>query len=187
MRQDFFLELLLVPGWLTAVNSCLEVAIEVFIRIHFRRVGRQIEHFYFILMFLKPGLEDLGVMNAQIVQNQINLSPGGLDQTLTEVHQDVRIHGPLEDLEAHLSPVGDCRDHVRRAPLGIEANNWCLALGGIAPLMLAVATHARLVTPVNPCLFFLRLGLDRGIVFIQPALHRLGVLLIGSFRGLLGG
>lgn len=52
------------------MNSGLEIAVQIFIRIEFRRVGGQIEHLNFVLVLSQPGFDEFGVMNAESVQDQ---------------------------------------------------------------------------------------------------------------------
>ena len=57
-------------GQLSRVNGNFQSVIQIFIRVVFRRVGRQEEHLYLLLILLQPGRSKLAVVHLQIVQNQ---------------------------------------------------------------------------------------------------------------------
>ena len=56
----------------------------------------QKEKLNFIFMFLNPGLNNFAMMNTQIIQYQIDLSPGILNQTLKKLDKQLRVHSFLE-------------------------------------------------------------------------------------------
>ena len=137
-------------------------------------------------MFRQPCFEDLCMVNPQVIQDQVNLPLCALDQPLAEIHQQIGIHAALEDAEAHLALIIDCRDHVDGNPFRIEPYDRRLALGRVAPFMLTVVAYPGLIAPVDLCLLGLGLCLDLGVTLIQPLLNRLGILLISPPDGLLG-
>jgi len=182
--EHLFLELLFVPRRPATVNTGFEITVEIRVWVEFRGIRWQVEHFDLIVMFRQPGLEYPCMVNPQVVQDQVDLPLCALDQPLAEIHQQIRIHAALEDVEAHLALIVDCRDHVDGNPFGIEPYDRRLALGRVAPFMLAVVAYPGLIAPVDLCL--LGLGLDLGVTLIQPLLDRLGIPLISPPDGLLG-
>ena len=149
MRDGLGFQLSFASSRCAAMNAGLEIAVHVFIRVQFGRVGWQVEHVDPVLVLGQPGLDYLGVMNTQIVENQEYLAPGVLDQTLHEVDQDAGIHRAIEDTEADIALIGDGRDQVDGLPFCVQADDGCLSLGRIAPTMLAVTAMTGLAAPVD--------------------------------------
>ena len=126
------------------------------------------------------------MVNTQIVQNEKNFPFRRLDQTATEVDQDVHFHAAFEYLESHLALFGDSGNHIGRGYTGVNPNHVSLALGGVSSFMLAITTQTRLVTPVNFGSLPLGSILDSPISLIQPFLHLLRIPTTSPLGRLLG-
>ena len=96
---------------------------QVLIWVQLRRIGRQVEHFNLVLMILEPGLDHLGMVHLEIVQDQEDFPLGITDQALHEVDQDRHIHGAVEKPEPHLPLVGDSGDEIDRRSSRIETED----------------------------------------------------------------
>ncbi len=182
-------ELTLAPVRRLRGDSRLQVGIEHLIRVELGAVAGQIEHLHVFLVLLQPCLHHSGVMHLQVVQHQEHLAAfvllGLLHQPFHEVDQDGRGHGTLEDLEAHLAPVGDAGDDGQAlAPL-VDLDLGCLAHRGVAASAHIIRAQTGFIGPVNFRTFGLGSLLNARVVLGEPALHRRGLLLIGPLDGLL--
>ena len=63
-----------------AGNGLFEVIVEVFIRIEFRAVSGQIEHFDAFFVLFEPRFYEFGVMDPEVVYNQDDLAFSVLDE-----------------------------------------------------------------------------------------------------------
>ena len=187
VRENLLLELLFVPRRLAAVHTGLEITVEILVRVEFRGVRRQVEHFDLIVMVRQPCLEYLRMVNPQVIQDQVNLPLCALDQPLAEINQQIGIHAAFEDAKTYLALIVDRRDHVDGNTLGVEPDNRRLALGRVSPFMLTVVAHPGLIAPVDLRLPCLGLGFDLGVLLFKPLLNHLGILLISPLDELLGG
>ena len=75
-----FDQLGLGAGRRPAPQLLLEIVVEVFVGIVLRCVGREEEELDFVPVAVHPGLDLLGVMNAQVVDNEEDLLAGVLGQ-----------------------------------------------------------------------------------------------------------
>ncbi|SHI15186.1 hypothetical protein SAMN02745124_04416, partial [Desulfofustis glycolicus DSM 9705] len=66
-RPRFLCQIVTISGRQTGPYSLLEIPVQVFIRVVFRRIRRQIKNFYLVLMFRKPFPHDLAVMNPKVI------------------------------------------------------------------------------------------------------------------------
>ena len=66
------------------------------------------------------GLDDLGVMDLEVVQDQEDLPLGITNQALHEVDQNLRIHGAVEKPEPYLALVSDGGNEIDRRSSRIE-------------------------------------------------------------------
>ena len=64
------------------MNACLQVTIQILIRVQLWRVGRQVEDLYFIVVFSKPCLDLAGIVSTQIVEYQKYFALGVIGQSL---------------------------------------------------------------------------------------------------------
>ena len=60
-------------------HGMLDVSIRHFVRVEFRAVARQVEHYNLVAVLCQPSLHRLTVVDPQVIQNQKNLH-GSPDQ-----------------------------------------------------------------------------------------------------------
>ena len=96
-----------VYRWLAAMDLGLEVAVEVFVGVEFRRVGWQEEEFDVLWVLFQPGADLFAVMHLEVVQNQEDFLACVPDEAGQEADQHRRGQRFPVEHEAHLSLVGD--------------------------------------------------------------------------------
>lgn len=99
----------------------LEVAVEIFVRIEFRGIQRQIKDLDLLFVFFQPGLDDLAVMDPQVIENQKNLAVRVLDQAGHEFDQHFGVHALSIQHKPHFTAIRDRRDHVNPTLGGIDS------------------------------------------------------------------
>ena len=87
--------------------------------------------------------------------------------------------------EPHLALIGDRGDQIDALPFGRKADRRRLAARRIRAAMLAVIAQPGLIPPMDLGTFLLGPFGNRRILFIEPALNGLRVLLIGALQRLL--
>lgn len=97
MSDGLGLQLASAASTCAVSNSGLEVAVHVLIRIQPRRVGGQVKPLDLILVLWPPSLDELGVMNAQVVEDQEHLALAAFDNALHEINQDLCLAPGLLD------------------------------------------------------------------------------------------
>ena len=103
-----------------AMHGALEIPIEVLVRVQFRRVRRQVEQGDLVAVRVDPFSHRLGLVDAEVVENQEDLAPGIADESLHEDNQQGGQHGAVSHHEADLSLVGDRGD--QRLTLAARGN-----------------------------------------------------------------
>jgi len=103
----FFLELRFATGRLAAVNTLLEFAVQVFIRIQLWRIRWQVKHLNHLFVLLKPFLYRLCMMHLEVIHYHNNLALCLFGQTPQKINQDVSVHCAVEDTEANLALIGN--------------------------------------------------------------------------------
>ena len=93
-------------------HGTLDVAVEQLIGVQVRRIAGQQEHLDALGVRLEPVLDRFCSMRRMPVNDQEDLAPRLLDQPLAEADERLGLEAPLEDHEAHLAAVGQCRDLV---------------------------------------------------------------------------
>ena len=78
-------------------NGLLQVVVQVFVRIVFRRVGRKKEQTDLILTFLHPISYDFPMVNLEVVKNDVNLPVNILEQPFQELNQFLLIDAFLAE------------------------------------------------------------------------------------------
>ena len=91
----------LVSGRSCFGHMLLQVSVEQFVRVQFRRVAGQVEDLDLVLVFLDPFGYRLGVMYPQIVQDQQNPLLPSMHKPLHETDQDLGVQRAGKDLPAH--------------------------------------------------------------------------------------
>lgn len=136
-------------------------------------------------VLFQPLFDVFAMMNTKIIQNQKDLSPGILDQAGHELDQELGIHGFLVHHESHLATVGDGRYHTDMALFGNHPDYQSLSLWGKASDSVGTRLNTCLIHPVNLSFFLFRAGKNDRIIPIQPFLHRLRTLFMGTLDRLL--
>jgi len=96
------------------LDRLLQIVVEIFIRVVFRRIGREIKDLDFDLVARQPILNRLGMMDAQIVDNQKDLLLRVLEEPLHEINEDRDVQRTLVELEPHEAAIANGGDHTRR-------------------------------------------------------------------------
>ena len=191
MADGRLLELTLAAVRRLCRNGRLQVGIEHLVGVELRAVTGQVEDFDIFLVLLQPRLHGSCVMHFQVVQHQEHFAAVALSdllhQPLHEVDQDGGIHGALEDLEAHLAPVGDAGDEGQALAALVDLDLRCLAHRGIGASTHIIGAQPGLVRPVDFGTLKPGSVFDGGVLLIKPALDRCGLLLVGAPDGLLRG
>jgi len=88
-RERLFAQFLFALDRSPAMHPHLKVIVKILIRVQLRRIRRQIEQLYLLMMFINPLGNRLAVMSSEIVKDEIDLpacipdkSPHELDQQL---------------------------------------------------------------------------------------------------------
>ena len=82
-------------GTRLVLDRLLQIVVEIFIRIVFRRIGREIKDLDFDLVARQPILNRLGVMDTQIVDNQKDLLLRVLDGRFMKSMKIATFSAPL--------------------------------------------------------------------------------------------
>ena len=98
----------------------------------------------------------LGVMDAQIVDDQKNLLLRVLDETLHEIDEDRHVQRALVEPEPHQAAIADCGDHARRELLPGLRQDRRLTFRRVTLADLILVADAGLVAPVDDRLLALR-------------------------------
>ena len=89
-----------------AVTPLLEIGVEQFVGVHFRRVTGKIEYLDLACVLLEPLLDSLGAMRAQVDENEEYLLRLVVDQAVEEIDRDAGVRCAEEDSPPHLALVG---------------------------------------------------------------------------------
>jgi hypothetical protein len=170
------------------MHAGFQIAVQILIGIQLGRVRRQVEYLDLFGMVGEPGLDDLGVMHAQVVKNQKYLAPlRSSYQPLEKLDQHLRVQCAVIDHPANQSLVGHRGDHVDRGVLRRQTDDRGASLRRIAPAVLAITTNARLITPVNLRLLLLCSLSNGRILLLHPTRDGSRLLLVGPFEWFLWG
>lgn len=90
-----------------------QIPVQVFIGVELRRVRGQVEQFDLLGVLGDPLSDAVGVMHAQVVDDQKDLALRIVNQILQEDDEALGIDGAFDEREAHQALVGDRRDHRR--------------------------------------------------------------------------
>ena len=97
MPDRRLLELPLAPVGRFARDGRFQVRIEHLIGVELGAVAGQVEHLDRIAVLRQPGLDRLGVMHPQVVQDQKHLLALAFDQTTQEVDQERGVECAFKD------------------------------------------------------------------------------------------
>ncbi len=89
-----------------------QAVVKILIRVQFWRIGRQVEHFNLLFVFLKPVCDHPTVVDLQVVEDQIHLPASILNKPSHKGNQALAVHGVLVEHEPDLALVGDGGDHI---------------------------------------------------------------------------
>lgn len=171
-RQQGSLEAFLFRMRQAAVDTTLQITVDILVGIELRRVRWQVEHLDLVAVACEPCAHLAGVMHPQVVEDKKLLAVAILDETLHESDQPIGVHAPVIDHEPHQTLVADRRDHLSPHPLGRDAGRR-----GEPPAKKgAVAGQAGLVSPVDDRTLGFRPRLDVRIRLIQPLTNHAGIL-----------
>lgn len=169
------------------MHLLLEVAIQVLVRVELRGVSGQKEHLDPFPPLVQPGLDPLAVMHTLVVQNQEDLTPLGVpNQPPPEADQHGRRHGFPIQHEAQLAPLGHRRIMFEAKRLPLTSRTGVRPAGAAASRM-TITAQAGFIASVNLAALGLGAPLDLRVLGLQPALYRLGLLLIGALQWSLRG
>lgn len=169
MADGFFLQLSFGSERRLRGDGLLEIGIEAFVRIELRAVRQQVKYLGPVAILVQPFPHDLGVMRAQVVENQENLAVSVLDPSLEEVDQNLGIERTVETHPAPLAPVGGSRGQRDVLAFVANANYRRLALTGLTASANVVGTKPGFVAPVNLGAFTRGLVCDRRKFLGQPS------------------
>ena len=110
-------------------DGLLEVGVGHFVGIEFGAVARQVEDFDGIGMPGQPGFDWLGVVNPEVVEDQVDLLVRVFDQPGQKVDEDVGVQRAVKDLPAHLPLVGDAGDDRQAVAAVGDPDHRRLAFG----------------------------------------------------------
>ncbi len=177
----------LVRRQASLVDVPLHVIVQIFHRIEFRRIRRQVKQLDLLLTRLYPGLYlRLGV-GAQLVHDQQNLPLRPTDQESQELEKDFRRERPLVRHKTHRALIADRRDLIDPQMWLRHLHGGTLAPAGITRTGMVVGLHANLIRPQNLRVVSLGLGLNGRIGILQPLFDFIGILVTRLAGGLFGG
>ena len=102
------------------IHSRFQIAVQVFIRVQFWRIAGQVKQLDLFGMLCQPCRNFLGMMNAQVVDDQKHFLARILVQALEKLDERVRVQRlPLEH-EAQRALVGDSGNEIDPAALGLR-------------------------------------------------------------------
>ena len=182
----FMFEIKLGERKSAGMNPGLQIAVQVFIRIHFRRIGGEIEDGYCFLMVCKPFSYLLAVMSFEVVEDEIDLPSRIVNQPSHEGNEFLLGHRFPVDHEPDLPLIRDCGNHTDMSPLCRHSEHRRLSFWTIAADHVRLVLYTRFIAPVDLGLLFFGHGGDFGVLSVEPLLNRFRVLLLRSFDRLLG-
>lgn len=167
------------------MNDGLQITIQVFIRVQFRRIGRKIEDLYLFFMFFQPLFNIFAMMNMKVIQNQKNFTPGIFDQPEHKGDQKIGVHSTPVHHKSHFALVGNGGDHADMAFLGNQVDNRFFSFWSKTADKVCTCLNTCLNAPMNLSFLFLCPRSNKWIISRQRFLHYLRILLVGSFYWLL--
>lgn len=154
----------------------LQGVIQIFIRVIFRGIGRQEKHLNFLPVLLRPGRNNLTMMNPQIIQNQKYFLLRTADQTLHETDHPLLVHGILVDHKADIALVADGRDHIDPLPLRLYRQHGKAALKRKTALYDFTVAYPCLICPIDDAILCFCTPCNRRILLIFSPLDALRIL-----------
>ena len=148
-NADLCIEFTLSGSDAVAGNGLFEVIVEVLIRIEFRAVSGQIEHFDVFFVLFEPPFDEFGVMDPEVVYNEDDLAFSVLDELFEKAYQKIRVEGLFECHPLHLALVVDGTDKATVKPSGRLTHNRCFAPGSKAAAGMRLRFDRRFIVNVG--------------------------------------
>src|SRR3954467_6701220 len=183
--DDSLLELPLAAGERPSGDRLLDIAVQAFVWVEVRAVGREVENFDLILTSVQPRAHQSCPVHLQAVEDEENLAAGAADQALEEADQARGLDRAVEDHPTQLASICQRRDQAHIGPPVVGANHRGLTAWGVAPAAHVVRAQAALVAPEDHSLLRLGPRRDRRVLPAQPAPYCGRVLLVGPPQRLL--
>lgn len=89
------------------MDTSFQAVVKVFIRVEFRRIRWQVEHFDLVLVLLQPLFDEFAMVNSQVVQNQIYFSTNILGQPAHKGYQALAVHVVAVEHESDFALIAD--------------------------------------------------------------------------------
>ena len=170
----------LCAGRLLSTGIAFDVAVEQFVRVVLRRIGREVEKLNSILMLLQPGHDLLRVVDTKVVKDQEDFLLAVRDQTGHEIDQLIRVHAVLVQHKSQLSTLGNGRQHLDLQLLGFNSDHGRLPLRRVAARIVGRVLDIGFIPEKDLRVLFLGSLCDPGELMVQPFIDLLFVLLVGS-------
>lgn len=187
MLSGFFFKLFPVIRPLARMYVSFQVIVEVFVRVEFRRILRQKEHFNFALISLQPCPYNRAVMNFKIIQKKKHFALDIVGQPAHEFNQSLAVHVLSVKHESDLTLICYRRDHVDSFPFGRLPKIRRFPLGRVSFFDICASLQAGLIAPMNFCILQFCPGGYHRILFHTPLDHGRSTLFFRPFGGLLRG
>ncbi|MDP2868360.1 hypothetical protein [Methyloversatilis sp.] len=155
---------------ITQPEPGFDLPVQVFIRVEFRLVRRQVKHFDFLPVLFKPSGNRSGVMKAQDIQYQKNLAGTVGNATLQESDHLVRVHYSFNEFEPHRSMNADGQNQCQSVSLARSRQHGCLIQGRVGSQPVSVLGHGRLGAPVDCVLHGLSARHNLRVGLVEPTL-----------------
>jgi hypothetical protein len=129
---------------------------------------------------MHPTFDLSGAMDRMSIYNQKYFLLVLLDQSLKKFDHDGSGKPLFENHKGQATSIGNRRYHIAAKSLTGSWNNGCVPFEAITASGLMVRTHSHFVAPVDLGTFCASLPANRRVLLLQPALHCLWVLLVGT-------
>jgi hypothetical protein len=187
MPQQFALHSLRRADRLARVHARFQIGIQVFVRVQLRRIAGQVKQFNLLGMLFQPRAYPLGVMNAQVIDDQKDLLARVLAQALEKRDERICTERLAVEPEAQRALVGDGANEVDPATFGLrEHQHRRLAARGVASRVVLHTARCRLISPTNLGAFRFGASNDDRVLILEPFLNSFRTLLISAFDRALG-
>src|SRR4051812_11679585 len=168
--DDSLLELPLAAGERPSGDRLLDIAVQAFVWVEVRAVGREVENFDLILTSVQPRAHQSCPVHLQAVEDEENFVAGIADQALKEADQARRLDRAVEHHPTQLAPIGHRRDQADIGPPVVGPDHRGLAAWGVAPAAHVVRAQAALVAPEDHSLLRLSAYPSRYDALRDPSL-----------------
>ena len=138
-------------------HSLLQVVIQVLVRVELGAVGRKEYEFDAMGVFLQPLLDRLAVVDAQVIDDEYDLTLPELNELPEELQKGFRVDRLLKRHPLHFSLVVDGADEARMEAFGRLAHDRSDSFGRKASSKMAFWLDGRFVAGVP---FFIHLPIQ---------------------------